>query len=82
VGAVVILLFVKLLKAIHILLTPTPARSASGLRVETGQECDKQKNRTLFLAPEQKILDEKSRPVFTHRALLDCGGKRSAPVAP
>jgi hypothetical protein len=56
VGAVLILDLDKLLKAVHMLLTPYLARSASGLRVETVESADKKKSSTLFFFPIKKTL--------------------------
>jgi hypothetical protein len=47
-GILFILQVRKFLKAVHMLLTPCPDRSASGLRVETPQTCDKQKSEFYF----------------------------------
>jgi len=47
-------------KAVHILLTITAFRPASGLRLEIGINIDKKKSEFYFLLPIKNILTEKA----------------------
>jgi hypothetical protein len=48
----------KFLRAVHILLTFTAIRPASGLRLETATKIDKEKSEFYFLSRIKKILTE------------------------
>jgi hypothetical protein len=50
----------KNFKAVHILLTITAFRPASGLRLEIGINIDKKKSEFYFLMPIKNILTEKA----------------------
>jgi hypothetical protein len=50
----------KFFKAVHILLTITAFRPASGLRLEIGINIDKEKSEFYFRMPIKKILTEKA----------------------
>ena len=50
----------KIFKAVHILLTITAFRPASGLRVEIGINIDKKKSEFYFRLPIKNILTEKA----------------------
>ncbi len=57
----------KFLKAVHMLLTPCSDRSASGLRVETLQTCDKQKSEFYFWFLIKIILTKKCTKCYPTR---------------
>ncbi len=67
-------------KAVHILLTITAFRPASGLRLEIGINIDKKKSEFYFLMPIKNILTEKANQYRPSTEILRQQAKLTATV--